>query len=102
MKKVINGKLYNTEAAKRLGYWNNGFSRSDFYFSEETMFKTKSDAYFLHGAGGANSQYGQWAGNSGGPGEEIRPYTKNEAKQWCEGKLSADEYISVWGSPEEA
>ena len=102
MKKVISGKLYNTVTAKRLGYWSSGHQRGDFFYSEETLYKTKSGAYFLHGTGGANSQYGKWIGNSGGPGEEIRPYTEREAREWCEENLSADEYISIWGDPEEA
>lgn len=102
MKKVINGKLYNTESAKKLGYWSNGLGYDDFAFCEETLYKTKSGQYFLHGAGGGNSKYGEWHGNSGGPGEVIRPYTEADAKEWCEEHLDADEYISIWGEPEEA
>jgi len=102
MKKVINGKLYNTDGAKKLGYWSNRSNRNDFDFCEETLYKTKAGAYFVHGSGGANSKYGKWQGNSGGPGEEIRPYTETDAREWCEQKLDADEYISIWGPPEEA
>ena len=32
MKKIINGKMYNTETAKEIGSWNNGRYRSDFYY----------------------------------------------------------------------
>ena len=32
-KKIINNRMYNTETAKQLGYWSNGYTPSDFYFA---------------------------------------------------------------------
>ena len=32
MKKIINGRLYDTETAKLIGSWSNGFSSSDFHY----------------------------------------------------------------------
>lgn len=37
-KKIIGEKMYNTETAKRLAYWNNGYNRSDFNFTEEALY----------------------------------------------------------------
>lgn len=53
MKKIIDGKMYNTETAKECGTWDNceyGFNRV-----EETLYRKKTGEFFIHGEGGANS-----------------------------------------------
>lgn len=103
MKKVIEGKLYNTETAQELGYVEPaGYNSSDFNYFRETLYRTKSGKYFLHGEGHGNSRYGEWHGNSGGWGEQIRPYTPVEAREWAEEHLDAEEYAKAFGEPEEA
>jgi hypothetical protein len=103
MKKVIAGALYNTDTAQELGYVEPaGSNRSDFNYFCETLYRTKSGKYFLHGKGHGNSRYGEWHGNTGGWGEQIRPYTPEEAREWAEENLTADEYSAVFGEPEEA
>jgi hypothetical protein len=102
MKKVIGGALYNTETACRIGTWDNGLNPNDFNYVEESLYRTKSGKYFLHGEGGGNSQYGEWHGNSGSGGEEIRPYTPAEAMEWAQENLDADDYAAAFGEPAEA
>lgn len=103
MKKVIEGSLYNTETARELGSIEPaGYNHNDFTYFKETLYLTKSGKYFLHGQGGGNSRYGEWVGNTGGWGEEIRPYTPEEAREWAEENLTADEYEEAFGEPEEA
>jgi len=102
MKKIINSSLYNTNTARLIGSCDNGMPRNDFSYSEESLYRTKSGKYFLHGEGAANSKYGVWSGNSGGPGEEIRPYSPVEAREWAEENLSVNEYAAEFGEPEEA
>lgn len=101
MKKIINGALYNTETAKEIGTHDSGYSHNDFNYFTESLYRSKSGKYFLHGEGGANSKYGKWRGNSGGAGEEIRAYTPDEAREWAEEHLTADEYIAEFGEPED-
>lgn len=102
MKKIIAGSLYNTETAHRIGTWDNGFLPNDFNYAEESLYRTKAGKYFLYGEGGANSQYGVWHGNSGSSGEEIRPFSPQEAREWAEERLSADDYVAEFGEPDEA
>jgi hypothetical protein len=103
MKKVINGSLYNTETAQCLGYVEPaGSNQRDFNYYCETFYRTKSGKYFLHGEGHGNSRYGEWHGNSGGWGEKIMPLTVDEAKEWAEENLTGEEYIKIFGEPEEA
>jgi len=100
MNKVINGKGYNTETARELAIYENGYPRNDFKFYEETLYIKKTGEYFLYGEGGGNSKYGEWHGNSGGPGEAITPLTLKEAKEWAE-QLDGDEYEKIFGAVEE-
>jgi hypothetical protein len=102
MKKVINGSLYNTDTAECIGTWDNGETPREFTYFSETLYRTKSGKYFIHGEGHANSCYGVWHGNSGGWGEQIRPYSPEEAREWAEDHLTAEEYASAFGEPEEA
>lgn len=103
MKKVIDGALYNTETAREVGHAEpEGYDQNDFSYCRETLYRTKSGKYFLHGEGGCNSRYGEWRGNTGGYGEKIRPYTPQEACEWAEENLDADEYAAEFGEPEEA
>jgi len=102
MKKIINGLLYNTETAKLVGTWDNGYNPGDFNYCEESLYRKRTGEYFVYGYGGAMSKYAKWHGNSGGEGEEIRPYTAQEAKEWAEEHLTAEEYIAEFSEPEES
>jgi hypothetical protein len=102
MKKIINGRLYNTSTAKRLAICENGLNTNDSGYCGEDLYLTKSGAYFLHGEGGGSSRYGEWHGNTGGWGEQIVPLTLAEAMEWAENRLSGEEYSNIFGEPEEA
>jgi hypothetical protein len=102
MKKVINKKLYNTETAARLGCWDNGHYTNDFGYCSEDLYRTKSGNFFLHGEGGPMSKYSQSSGNSMGWGERIVPLTYDEAQEWAEKHLDGDDYINIFGEPEES
>lgn len=66
MKKVINGKMYNTETATRIASWDNGIYGNDFKSCEEDLYLSKKGQYFVAGSGGAMSSYAQSYGNSRG------------------------------------
>lgn len=101
MKKIINGKMYNTETAKELGdYWN-GYYEGDFYFLKETLYLKKSGEYFLHGEGGAASKYCKRFGDGRIGDNVIIPFSEEEAKEWAVEYLSADEYEALFGTVEE-
>ena len=103
MKKIINGSLYNTDTARIIGEWDNGYNGSDFNFCRETLHKTKAGKYFLHGEGGPMSKYSESRGNNEwGSGEHIEPLTPETAQEWAEEHLTADEYAAAFGEPEEA
>ena len=101
MKKVINGSLYDTETAKLLGEDSYSNSR-DFAHWRESLYRTKSGKYFLHGEGGAMTKYAVCVGqNEWSGGEKIIPLDLESAQKWAEEHLDGDEYIRAFGEPEE-
>ena len=51
MKKIINGKVYDTEKAKQVAYYSSAGSWRDFQHYEETLYLKKTGEYFLFGEG---------------------------------------------------
>ena len=102
MKKIINGRRYDTDSAKKLASWDNGLPINDFSYTEESLFQKRTGEFFIHGESGAAGKYRQsidintWSG-----GENIVPLSETEAREWCERKLTADEYEAIWGVPDE-
>jgi hypothetical protein len=90
MKKVLDGKMYNTETAEMVASWDNGYSNSDFRCCNETLYRTKKGTFFLHGGGGAMTSWSSSYGDMSGWGEDIRPLTDDEAKEWLEGHDKVD------------
>lgn len=84
MKRIINGKMYNTETAELIHEWDNGSYGSDFRSCEESLYKTKKGAYFTAGSGGPMSKYAEHHGNSTSGGEGIEILSEKEAMVWLE------------------
>lgn len=101
MKRIINGKLYNTETAKKVGEWSNNLSYSDHTYCEEALYRKITGEFFLYGKSGAAGRYSKYYGNMRGSGEDIIPLTESEAKKWTENHLDAERYIELFGEPEE-
>ena len=97
MKKIINGRLYDTSTAKRIGSYDNGYCGSDFEHYSETLYRKKTGEYFLYGVGGAMSKYSQPCGRDMSGGDEIVPYTEGKAKAWAEAYMNADAYMELFG-----
>ncbi len=98
MNKVIRGKRYNTDTAKLVGTWEaNEPENSDFWEKEE-LYQKRSGEFFLIGQGGAQTQYARFSmGGESKPGVELRPIEPEEASDWAEEHLTADEYEALFG-----
>ena len=100
MKKIIKGKLYDTDTARELGAWDNGADGIN--ECAEALYQKRTGEYFLHGVGGARTQYAKAVGaNSWAGGERIMPMTYEEARAWAEERLSAEQYGAIFGMPDE-
>ena len=101
MKKVIKNSVYDTDTAEKIGEWDNRERPGDLNYIAEALYRTKSGKYFLHGVGGARTQYGVWNGNTGRAGEVIRPMPYDDAREWAEEHMDGDSYIEAFGDPED-
>ena len=98
MKKIINGKMYNTETAQELGSNSNSGDWRDFSHYCETLYRKRTGEFFLHGEGGPMTKYAESVGqNQWSGGSRIMPMSWDEAQAWAEENLSTDEYESIFG-----
>ena len=101
MKKIISGKMYDTDTARQIGIDGYGDGR-DFSSWTETLYQKRTGEFFLHGEGGPMSRYSrsigqnQWTG-----GEQIIPISYENARKWAEEHLDAENYEAVFGIPSE-
>ena len=98
MKKIINGKVYDTGTAEKVGCWSNNYSTSDFGYCSEELYRKRTGEFFLYGEGGPSSKYSICIGNNEwGYGKTIIPLSYDAAREWAEDHLSASEYESIFG-----
>ena len=102
MRKIINGRTYNTETSKEIGSWDNGIYGNDFRNCSEDLYKNTKGAYFLVGEGGPMSKYAVSHGNQTSGNKELIPMTAAEAQEWAEGHLTVEEFEEEFGEQEEA
>ena len=99
MKKIINGKVYDTDKAKLLGADSGGDGFSEW---SEDLYQKRTGEFFLWGEGGPMTKYAvscgqnQWRG-----GEKIIPLDVEAAKRWAEEHLGVEEYEAIFGLPDE-
>lgn len=103
MKKIINGKKYDTDTAKAIYEYGNGLSYRDFGYCREWLYVKRTGEFFLYGEGGAASKYSKSCGlNEWTGGEDITPLTPDEAKAWAEKiEMDVDTYEKIFGEVEE-
>lgn len=102
MKKIINGKVYDTDTARELGIWTNTWDHRSWTYEHESLYVKRTGEYFLFGEGGPQTKYAEstsdnhWRG-----GEKIIPLSPEKAREWAGERLSADEYEAAFGLPDE-
>lgn len=102
MKKVIDGKMYDTEKAAIVKSWDNGRAMNDFDWYSETLHRKRTGEFFLHLEGGARTplaelrDHSSWVG-----GAQVQPLSFDEARAWAESRLSGEDYEDVFGMPED-
>lgn len=102
MKKIINGKMYNTDTAKELAGWPSPGGWGDFSHYEETLYQKRTGEFFLYGEGGPMTRYAESAGqNQWRGGSKIIPLAWEDAREWAENKLDADDYEEIFGEVSE-
>lgn len=96
MQKIINGKMYNTETATCIGFYDNHLMVNNFDYRYEALYRKQTGEFFLYATGGLLTEYASYRGR-----ETILPLAETAAKRWVEDYLNADTYITLFGAPEE-
>lgn len=100
MKKIINGKVYDTQTAKFLGRYASE-ETSSLDRTEVSLYIKRTGEYFLFGEGGPRSRFAKYQGDgSFSGGWRITPLSYDKAREWAE-HLDADQYISIFGEPDD-
>lgn len=101
MKRIINGKKYDTETAKKIASYHNNCSVTDFNYFYECLYLKKTGEFFICGEGGALTKYVRSDGSGAWCyGEKITPLSLEEAKRWVE-RYANDQYEEIFGPVEE-
>ena len=90
MKRILDGKRYNTETAEKIASYSNGLGKGNFRNYDETLYKTKNGNWFLSGEGGPMTKYSHPCGNMTSGGEAIIPMDPDEARRWLESHDKTD------------
>lgn len=93
MKRIINGKKYNTETAKHIGHWDNIDGRNiiacnDFHYEESDLYQKKTGEFFF-----CDSSYRA--------DSRIIPCTEAQAKDFVSLHCSVEKYEEIFGEVEE-
>jgi len=93
MKKIINGLRYDTDNAIEVGSYDNGLPSNDFQSWGATLYKTpRSGRFFLAGSGGPMTMFARHIGDNTTTGSSrLTPMTEEEAFEWAQQYLDADE-----------
>lgn len=84
MKRVIDGRIYDTSTATCIGFTEHGTAGDHAYWRED-LFKSPRGRYFIEYHGGALSRYAVNHGpNLVGGSSGIRLLHEVEALAWCE------------------
>lgn len=96
MKLTINAQVYDTQKATPVAKFDNG-GASKLHSVVETLYRSLNGNWFLHGRGGALTEYAQYGAETITSGERITPMTEAEALDWCEIHLAQDAIEHYFG-----
>lgn len=107
MKKIIEGKLYNTETAELIGWFSTGgYSLSDGHYISQDIYRSKGGQYFLYIVGGGLTEYAIRSNGTLSGSEDIKLIDEKEIADWLEkysvhlSEETVNKFLSVIPFPE--
>ncbi len=98
MKRVIDGKIYDTKTAEEICDLPCHHYPGDFQFHETTLYRTPRGNFFLAGKGGPMTRWAQPEGNSGySGGSGLEVITHEEARGYAESAELSPEAMAEAG-----
>lgn len=102
MKKIIKGKMYNTETAKLIGTFDSSKHPNAEEGVYEELYQKENKEFFIYGKGKEPSVLCAPNDEEYCPnGEYCHVLDEETAKEWIAWYLDADVYIELFGEPEE-
>lgn len=102
MKEIINGMLYDTATAKHLGEWRSTPNSSSPDYCVLTLYQKANGEFFLVCSGeGAEHYICHISDGLAGRSKNILPLSLEDAAEWAEDFLTADEYVAAFGKVSE-
>jgi hypothetical protein len=97
MRRVIDGKVYDTIKANLVCELSSSHNYGDFGWHETALYRTAKGRFFVAGAGGPRSMWAKPGGqNSWSGGEGIRAIDEDEARSHMEvAGCSAEKFIDA-------
>lgn len=85
MKKIINGKLYNTDTARVICALDSTENVADHDYHDTCLYQTRKGAFFLAGRGNARSMWAHETMYDGSaPGSGLQVIDKDTARAYME------------------
>jgi hypothetical protein len=102
VRRVIDGKIYDTNNAEEIANWDNCRPANVFNYCDESLYRTKKGVFFLSGVGGPLSHWSRCdGGNERYGGSGMRVLSVEEARSWCEDHRVTAEVIEEYFKIEE-
>ncbi|OFK24396.1 hypothetical protein [Olsenella sp. HMSC062G07] len=104
MRKIIKGRLYDTDTAEPLTETIKSGGIDNVSRCEERLYRKRTGEFFLCGWSGPLGRYSKPCGESGFgsmQGSGIIPLTQEAAREWGEYNLDTEDYKKIWGTPPE-
>ena len=103
MKKVINGKVYDTSKAKLIAeaHHPDCIEYATGKGLQQWLYQKKSGEFFVHADGAAIELQNVLPSGEYRPGKSIYPLTYQQAQRWAERELTAEQWESIFGDPED-
>lgn len=101
MKKIINGKVYDTDTAQLIAEAHHDNIRDAYgTTTKQWLYRKRTGEFFLHVEGVSYTLHNMWQ-TGFRPGRGIYPLTFEEARKFVEAELSAEKWIKIFGEPDE-
>lgn len=99
MKRIIEGRVYNTATAARICEVPcETYDRGNWHWHDTSLYKSPRGAYFIAGEGGPLSMWAEVMGTARRSGSGLRVITEEEARAFAEAAdLCAEEYEETFG-----
>ena len=97
MRKIINGRQYDTDTAEEIGYTAANW-QDHLYSIFRTLYRKRTGEYFLCEEGGPGTDISTVDSDGTRRGAtRITPLTYEAAREWAEKNLEAEEYEKAFG-----